>query len=119
MCHTQVSHNTVSKSAATISNHSGNRRSGCSTRPSHKRDVAFGEFTDDDSQTALICLQKHEDIWTLDGVYVRRNRQVAADLDKRAREFAARYGILERRYTTGSDDATAALKRFTRSVFDW
>ena len=80
---------------------------------------AFGEFTDDDSQTALICLQKHEDIWTLDGVYVRRNRQVAADLDKRAREFAARYGILERRYTTGSDDATAALKRFTRSVFDW
>lgn len=80
---------------------------------------AFGEFTDGDGQKALICLQKHEGIWTIDGVYVRRNRQVAANLDKRAREFAARHGILERQYTTSSGDATAALKRFTRSVFDW
>lgn len=80
---------------------------------------AFGEFIDSDGRKALICLQMHEGIWTLDGVYVRRNRQVATDLDKRARAFAAQHGILERNYNTRVDDPISALKRLTRSVFDW
>ncbi|WP_072896076.1 MULTISPECIES: hypothetical protein [Sphingobium] len=80
---------------------------------------AFAEYTDADGRQALLCLEKRDGTWTVDGVYVRRNRQVPGDLNETVRQFAARYGILERRHSERKDDATAALKRFTRSIFDW
>ncbi|WP_368518102.1 hypothetical protein [Rhizobium sp.] len=80
---------------------------------------AFAEYTAVDGRQALLCLEKADGIWIVDGVYVRRNRQVPDDLNERVRQFAASHGILERRHSARKDDATAALKRFTRSIFDW
>ncbi len=82
-------------------------------------DSTFAEYTDADGRQALLCLEKQDGAWIVDGVYVRRNRQVPSDLDERVREFAARHGIQERRSVECKDEATAALKRFTRSIYDW
>jgi hypothetical protein len=80
---------------------------------------AFGEFTSSDGQKVLICLEKLDGDWMLDGVYGPRNRRVPSETDRQARELAFCSGIASRRRKEPADDAVEALRRYSSTVFDW
>ena len=81
---------------------------------------AFGEFIALDDRRVLLCFEKSEGSWTLDGVYVRRNRRVPADLDEQARDFVRMHDIPDRWEVRHSDDDVAgALGRLIRPHSEW
>ena len=80
---------------------------------------AFGEYTLDDGRQVLICYERRDGIWHLNGAYARRNRQIAEGVHEAVRQFAARHGVAGRRTLKKQDDCIAALRRFNSSIFDW
>lgn len=81
---------------------------------------AFGEFIALDGRRALLCFDKSEGAWTLEGVYARRNREVPADLAAQAREFVRDHGIRDRWNSSGSgDDIGRALRRLIQPYSQW
>jgi len=82
-------------------------------------DSAFAEFCHHDGRLALIRFERREGIWFLDGAYVARNRTVPADIKEAVNSLVGRHGIIEHRSARTRDDEMAALRSFTRSIFDW
>ena len=82
-------------------------------------DSAFAEYCHDDGRLALIRFERRDGIWFLDGAYVARNRTVPGDIKEAVHLLAGRYGIVEHRAKSSRDDEMAALRRFSRSIFDW
>lgn len=81
---------------------------------------AFGEFIALDARRVLLCFEKSQGNWTLEGVYVRRNRRVPADLDEQARDFVRMHDIPDRWEVRHSDDDVAgALGRLIRPYSEW
>lgn len=81
---------------------------------------AFGEFIALDARRVLLCFEKTQGNWTLEGVYVRRNRRVPADLDEQARDFVRMHDIPDRWEVRHSDDDVAgALGRLIRPYSEW
>lgn len=81
---------------------------------------AFGEYLAEDGRRVLMCFDRSEGDWTLDGVYARRNRPVPDDLGAQAREFVREHGIPDRWETTRPDSPVArALVRFIQPYSEW
>lgn len=81
---------------------------------------AFAEFVAEDGRRVLLCFDRSEGDWTLDGVYARRNRPVPDDLGALAREFVRAHGIPDRWETTRPDSPVArALGRFIQPYSEW
>lgn len=80
---------------------------------------SFAEFTHDDGRRALVRFERREGIWHLDGAYMPRNKMIPADIKEAVKTLAGRHGIVEHRSARSRDDEMAALRSFSRSVFDW
>ncbi|WP_395330747.1 hypothetical protein WBP06_00460 [Novosphingobium sp. BL-8H] len=81
---------------------------------------AFGEFIAEDGRRVLLCFDKSEGDWALDGVYARRNRPVPDSLGAQAREFVYIHDIRDRwdSSQTGNDVARA-LGRLLQPYSEW
>nr|WP_086494245.1 hypothetical protein [Novosphingobium panipatense] len=81
---------------------------------------AFGEFIAQDGRRVLICFDKTDGSWKLEGLYGRRNRSIADDLAMQAREFVGKHGIPDRWEPSGSDgDIGRALHRLIQPYSEW
>ena len=81
---------------------------------------AFGEFVALDGRRVLLCFDRSEGEWALEGVYGRRNRPVADDLEAQARGFVRLQGIRDRWQSDRSeDDISRALRRMIQPYSQW
>lgn len=80
---------------------------------------AFAEFHHSDGRMALVRFERRDGIWHLDGAYSPRNRSVPSGIKEAVEQLAGRHGITEYRAAKSRDDEMAALRRFSRSTFDW
>ena len=81
---------------------------------------AFGEYVAEDGRRVLICFDKTEGDWKLEGLYGRRNRSIAEDLATQARKFVSAHGIGDRWEPSGSDgDISRALHRLIQPYSEW
>lgn len=81
---------------------------------------AFGEYIAEDGRRVLLCFDRSEGHWTVDGVYARRNRPVPDDLGAQAREFIRTHDIPDRWETNHpNDDVARALGRLIQPFSEW